>query len=159
MCLKIEALARNLPPGIFDAFHWDTFASYCSKCFPASVRCIIMTFFWLNILFIWWVLCKWKSWLGPYQLYYIGGVMCSKNANALFKVSLHAFLFGVSSWLFFFQVRDVRLIMDRNSRRSKGVGYVYFKLCFLCCYKCWSFRDAIFYCFVESINWSFSHKF
>jgi HKD family nuclease len=25
-----------------------------------------------------------------------------------------------------FQVRDVRLIMDRNSRRSKGVGYVPF---------------------------------
>ena len=24
----------------------------------------------------------------------------------------------------YFQVRDVRLIMDRNSRRSKGVGYV-----------------------------------
>lgn len=23
----------------------------------------------------------------------------------------------------YFQVRDVRLIMDRNSRRSKGVGY------------------------------------
>lgn len=25
---------------------------------------------------------------------------------------------------FFLQVRDVKLIMDRNSRRSKGVGYV-----------------------------------
>ncbi|RRT83256.1 hypothetical protein B296_00008031, partial [Ensete ventricosum] len=28
--------------------------------------------------------------------------------------------------VFAYQVRDVRLIMDRNSRRSKGVGYIEF---------------------------------
>ncbi|CAN1199328.1 RNA-binding protein 39 [Linum perenne] len=49
------------------------------------------------------------------------------------KVSNVIFLFTCNCWSmsadlmsFIFQVRDVRLIMDRNSRRSKGVGYIEF---------------------------------
>ena len=36
----------------------------------------------------------------------------------------------------YFQVRDVRLIMDRNSRRSKGVGYVFYCQIISCSYVC-----------------------
>lgn len=41
-------------------------------------------------------------------------------------------LHQVDSYLlhFYLQVRDVKLIMDRNSRRSKGVGYVVLNLIF-----------------------------
>lgn len=51
--------------------------------------------------------------------------------HLVFPWTLHLcfiFLLSVFNLTFFyfifFQVRDVRLIMDRNSRRSKGVGYV-----------------------------------
>lgn len=51
--------------------------------------------------------------------------------HLVFPWTLHlCFIFLISVfnltffYFIFFQVRDVRLIMDRNSRRSKGVGYV-----------------------------------
>ena len=46
-------------------------------------------------------------------------VFCMLSLMSYIYVLVPLFIYSIP----YFQVRDVRLIMDRNSRRSKGVGY------------------------------------
>lgn len=110
---------------------WDAFASYCSYMYPFALQLphSIMTLLCPN--FYKYVmsyivhnhLVGFRKSLSRWISVYIG--------HLVFPCTLHLcfiFLFSVFNLTFFyfifFQVRDVRLIMDRNSRRSKGVGYV-----------------------------------
>lgn len=58
-------------------------------------------------------------------LYHLQNVDQDDIKNGIYFFILSIYFFSLIYFsIFLLQVRDVKLIMDRNSRRSKGVGYV-----------------------------------